>query len=479
MKNVFIKALMAVLVLALCLAPLSGVSADLVGTGKYGLNIIPQKSETDTTPVLGGTYRVERTSSVDAAGVATPISPAELIGVFTLQEINVGNPFNGFRSNLTGIYTITPLTRAPGYLLGLPFNVEFPRMVCNDTVLPVDPAPCETGYVVAPDEAQVVDAYPKAIPFIGDYTLTKFQGDGTTPLAGVVFELWQNTSVILPLPDPMVPVFMGYFITGANGQINLTNLPEGTYSLYERSVPAGYILDPRPINFDITGPADAGTNPAPQAGTMSNHLPPAITKDVMVEADEHWEDNIGHVYQYHINVQVPTNIASYTAFSVYDIIDSRITLSPDCASAVTSVPAGTLACSKVAADATLEQGERDRFDIAYNPATLVGGSTITITINAFINNTYDPTNPRPGDEMIGDPAAWSGYIPNTATLEWNDGVPNPDPRTGNPGEPGYPGNPGLPPTNPNYPPTNPPSFPPGAPVDEPPLVTPPVWVKPT
>lgn len=501
MKKRISKAFIFIVVLMMVLMPVSKVLAGTITDDTttdpeiYGIRLVSRtKLPTPPNPpdtyvnVLGATYRVTRTHTIDDAGVATLLTPPVVLGTFTVENA----VDNGFVTDVRGIYEVKAITPAPGFLLTDTFTVEFPQMECKDDYRIKPPTVCPGGYVIAPVARQIITVTIKNTRVLGNIHLTKTTDTGAV-LPNAVFELWQNSAEDLSESGPW-PKFKQYLVTGPTGEFTASDLRAGTYSLYERSVPAPYILDVRPINFTITA-KDLGVDPADptrhlyaqpdnQAFAITNYTPPSISKDVMYEVDEHYESNIGQVFQYHVTLPIPANIATYSAFNVLDILDTRLTLATGkCADDISFVPAGsgTLSCSTLLAPDPddHEEGTRTQMQIAFDPASLAtaGTTNIVITINVFINNTYDPSNPHFGDENTPPDDDWTGYFPNHAVLNYGDGVPNENVRTGtNPGDPNYPGNPGAGEGDPGWAPSRPPSTDPNS--GDTPLISPIVWVKP-
>lgn len=313
------KPISILIAIVLLFAPLQSAFADLIDDGTpYKLIVENHVVKDDTVDppitetIAGAVYNVKRIAIINEDGSETPADVN--LGDFTIED----GIDNGFQTATKGRYLITPVKRAPGYLLGEPFTIEFPRM--KDGVI---------------DTNQTVTVKPKIIKLLGSVELLKFESeDGSAgpvenPLAGVKFDLYQLTAVPAdPSLDPTVPIQTG-LTTGADGKILVEGLGEGTYKFCKTTPPAGYGPGGRCLEFSITAPDDATENPARVELKMENFLLPTIEKLV-----DNATPVIGEEYNYTITVPIPRNIADYTEYKIVDAFPTAVdyvshSISPD------------------------------------------------------------------------------------------------------------------------------------------------------
>jgi len=417
MSQKLFKPVSLLIAIALLFAPMQSVFAGLIDDGTPYKLLVQNQVVIDpgppavTTPVVGAVYQVNRTHTIDAAGVATPVDPSDPnynVGQFTIED----GVENGFQTNQKGIYEIVPVTRAPGFLLPTEsFTVEFPRMKCEYDANN-DPINC----VVAPDDEQVLTVYPKVIRLLGSVELFKWTNadPGETPLPGAVFKLWQDTE-LPPVTGKTYPYDMGDFTTGADGKITVDNLPEGTYRFCEITPPDGYGPIPAPpddcVSFEITATNDAIVNPAPILLKFKNYPIPDIVKTVDENADGAGaQHNIGEPFYYKLTFPIPENVGTFTFYRVVDSFPRAIDyIAPWYSVAPVTDP------PLVASDSYIPYDPADpanshkltiNFDIpALVAAYAAGERTITVTIHVQLNEYAEGGVP----------------VTNVATLEWDHG----------------------------------------------------------
>ncbi|MFD9721289.1 collagen binding domain-containing protein [Streptomyces sp. NPDC059076] len=135
----------------------------------------------------------------------------------------------------TGTYYWRETIAPPGF--NLPANPVFGPLVLTE-------ANASQGVT-----ATARDTKTPPTPVTGDVTVVKVDADSGDPLAGAVFELWEETNGVLGLqtggtnPDTRVN---GSCTTGANGQCTRT-VETGTYYWRETAAPAGYDLPADPV----------------------------------------------------------------------------------------------------------------------------------------------------------------------------------------------------------------------------------------
>jgi len=139
-------------------------------------------------------------------------------------------------------------------------------------------------------------------PEVGSVVLTKVDSKVNKLLPGAVFDLLDSNGVVV----------QSGLETDSNGQISVSGLAVGSYSLVETKAPEGYDIDPNPIKFEITKDKtsdiqaeDIATPEEP--GTV---LPPIITPE---------EPDVGNV----ILNKVDTNDKTPLAGAIYDLLDNN------------------------------------------------------------------------------------------------------------------------------------------------------------
>lgn len=388
-----------------------------------------------TESVIGAEYEVFRISTLNEDGTVTPVNPELSLGAFTIEEA----VDNGFQTSVKGQYRIVPTKRAPGFLLGSEFTVEFPRMKCTP---PDNPTSC----VVAPDDEQVLTVYPKVTRLLGSVELLKWSNNGSippadaTPLPGAVFKLWQDTE--LPTnSEKNYPHDMGNFTTGADGKIVVENLPEGTYRFCEVTPPDGYGPVPAPPNncvgFTITAPTNATANPERVTVDFQNYPLPEIIKTVDGKANGAGaQHNIGEEYFYTFTFPIPENVANFAYYRVVDAFPVEVdyvgpyTVTPiglvDEANSGYDAATRTLTVNFTisALDTAYGNGEREisiNVPVKLN-ANAQGGTPITNTVYLqWDDTTDDPGNPPGEDDDPEDVTPTEGGF--NITKQDSDGNP--------------------------------------------------------
>lgn len=385
------RSISLIIVLVLLFAPLQSAFAGLIDNGTpYKLIVHNRVSATDPTPIVGAEYEVFRISTMNEDGTVTPVTPELSLGKFTIQD----SVENGFQTSVKGQYRIVPTKRAPGYILGSSFTVEFPRM--------------ENGVVAA---NQTLEVYPKIVKLFGSVELLKWT-TGTPaniPLPGAVFKLWQDTEI----PEDSTktyPYDMGDFTTGADGKIVVENLSEGTYRFCEITPPDGYGPVPAApnncVSFTITAPDDATQNPERVSVDFQNYPLPEIIKTVDGNADGAGaEHNIGETYFYTFTFPIPENVANFDYYRVVDTFPVEV----DYVGPYTVTPTGLVDETNSGYDDTTRTLTVN-FDIAALATAYAAGER-EISINVPVKLNENAENGVP--------------IINTVYLRWDDKTDDP------------------------------------------------------
>ena len=395
-KKLF-KTISLLIAIVLIFAPIQNAFAGLIDDGTpYKLIVHNRVSATDNTPIIGAEYEVFRFSTMNDDGTTTPVNPELSLGKFTIEETGE----NGFQTSTKGQYRIVPTKRAPGYLLGSEFTVEFPRM--KDGVI---------------DPNQTLEVYPKIVRLLGSVELLKWTtGDpANTPLPGAVFKLWQDTE--LPVDSTKTyPYDMGDFTTGADGKITVDNLPEGTYRFCEITAPDGYGPIPAEpnncVSFTITAPDNATGNPARVEVDFQNYPLPKIIKTVDENADGAGaQHNIGEPYYYKLTFPIPENVGNFAYYRVIDSFPMEVDYIDPWYSVV---PTGLVESDAYIPYDPADPANTHKLTINFNISALVaayaaGQRSITVTVHAMLNENAQDGVP----------------VKNWARLEWDDTTDDP------------------------------------------------------
>jgi len=395
-KKLF-KTISLLIAIVLIFAPIQNAFAGLIDDGTpYKLIVHNRVSATDNTPIIGAEYEVFRFSTMNDDGTTTPVNPELSLGKFTIEETGE----NGFQTSTKGQYRIVPTKRAPGYLLGSEFTVEFPRM--------------ENGVIAA---NQTLEVYPKIVRLLGSVELLKWTtGDpANTPLPGAVFKLWQDTE--LPADSTKTyPYDMGDFTTGADGKITVDNLPEGTYRFCEITAPDGYGPIPAEpnncVSFTITAPDNATQNPARVEVNFQNYPLPKIIKTVDENADGAGaQHNIGEPYYYKLTFPIPENVGNFAYYRVIDSFPMEVDYIDPWYSVV---PTGLVESDAYIPYDPADPANTHKLTINFNISALVaayvaGQRSITVTVHAMLNENAQDGVP----------------VKNWARLEWDDTTDDP------------------------------------------------------
>lgn len=203
-------------------------------------------------------------------------------------------------------------------------------------------------------------------------------------------------------------------ITLANGVITLADLPAGHYQLVNTIAPGGYMLDNRPVKFEVSAGNvifnTVGNNPKASftAGTSTDNpmitlafeKKPAVTK---TEGNGGTE-RVGETVTWTVSLEVPASIDEYLVFKMTDTIDTRLDFLGT--SSITATVDG--AALTLGTHYTVDFNTTSRImSVEFAPASLgsYAGKTIVVTYGTKINET----------------ALMGQEIPNDVNLDFDNG----------------------------------------------------------
>lgn len=256
------------------------------------------KSYFDTNPGLVGSLTGE-------------LDPTDSDGITTAQHLSEGTYI--FAEKNADELNVTEY-------LGVPFMLSLPVTKANGT------ENFGTG-------AKALHVYPKNVVNSPDLELLKVDAENN-PIGDATFEIrkWVEDRVDEG-GNPIAPGYVKDTSLGDNGYITITdagltleNIPAGRYQLVETVAPEGYLLDTRPVSFEVSSgqiTATNGDNYTFQDGPLikiKNEARPSIEK----EEDAGGTSQVGETVNWSIKVSVPKDIETYTRFNVTDTIDTRL-----------------------------------------------------------------------------------------------------------------------------------------------------------
>ncbi|MEI3606076.1 SpaH/EbpB family LPXTG-anchored major pilin [Pseudogracilibacillus sp. SE30717A] len=147
-----------------------------------------------------------------------------------------------------------------------------------------------------------VHIYPKNEKILGAVKLKKIDGDTNKPLAGVVFQLYDENGLV-----------QEGLTTGANGTITVDNLVYGDYYFKEVSTLDGYVLGNQKVDFKI----ESSTKTVNLK--VKNYKSPDIEKSVDESAV-----NRGETVTYTLTNKFPGDIHEYKNYVITDELDGRL-----------------------------------------------------------------------------------------------------------------------------------------------------------
>ncbi|QDY81000.1 choice-of-anchor A family protein [Streptomyces qinzhouensis] len=258
--------------------PLNPVFGPLVLTEENAADGVSVAAENIKTPPVTGVVTVVKQDSVTSAALAGAVFQLweETNGVPGLQttgpdpDTEIGSPCTTGVAGIcsatveVGQYYWQETQAPPGY--DLPLNPVFPLTLTVEN---------------APVGVSVTAANIKTPPGEAPVTVIKVDSVTDAPLAGAVFQFWQETNGIAGLqttggnPDTLLPPDC---TTGANGRCSRDVVP-GTYYWRETQAPVGYDLPANPV-FPVT--LTEGEIPGGVTVTAENTLTPPVTGNVSV-----------------------------------------------------------------------------------------------------------------------------------------------------------------------------------------------------
>lgn len=238
--------------------PLSGAQFTLTGANNYTSTVSGTNGISTVSGVLAGSYTLTETTT--PAGYNTASNRNVTIGTtsknFTVQNtkiptstpVTVKATVDGPTTPLAGVYFkliqgTTEYTAGPTDALG---NVTFPDIPYGSYTLRQSTTPA--GYYAPSDQAVNISAtvhdfamQSTTIPPQGTLNIQIRDHEAqTTPIVGAVVHV---------VSDATGTVYER--TTDASGNISLTDLPVGNYTITQESAPTGYTKYPNPIKVEL------------------------------------------------------------------------------------------------------------------------------------------------------------------------------------------------------------------------------------
>lgn len=154
-----------------------------------------------------------------------------------------------------------------------------------------------------------VHVYVKNETYLNAAQLTKTDASDSNNLAGATFKLERNV-------DGEWIVIKENLQTNAAGLIEVSGLIIGTYRFIETKAPAGYTLDPTPVEFTITQDNDYKVVAVTMDNDRNMDHPDVTAIDKNVTSKP-----AGYVVNWEFTAYVPTDIAEYQAYSLTDTLE--------------------------------------------------------------------------------------------------------------------------------------------------------------
>ena len=239
----------------------SGTGGGTVQTGGFQLTKLDSVTN---KPLAGATYEL-----TDSTGKV----------VMTNLETN-SNGQIAIKGLALGSYSLKEITAPAGYQVNTdPINFTVPT---------------NGDLIVGLGQKDVADT--------GNVILTKVDSKVNKLLPGAIYNLLDSNGNILE----------GNLVTDANGEIGITNLSPGSYSLVEIKAPEGYDLNSNPIKFEITSnkttilEAENVATPS-EPGTVQ---PPTITPE---------EPAVGNV----VLTKVDSKVNTLLPGAIFNLLDNN------------------------------------------------------------------------------------------------------------------------------------------------------------
>jgi fimbrial isopeptide formation D2 family protein/LPXTG-motif cell wall-anchored protein len=327
--------------------------------------------------LTGGTL----TSATDAAGVVTVAGLAE--GMYLFAETN-GSALN------------------VSEYLGVPFLLELPAMMTDGT-----------GYFGT--GANALHVYPKNVLKYPGLDVEAIDWDAGHRIGGAQFRVERyNTST--SAWETVTGVGTGGIISLASGLAVLGDLPAGQYRLINTQAPAGYLLDNRPVLFDVAAGVvsftSTGNSPKASFTPAADPANPLLTTRFRQEPTIDKEEEvggtqaIGDIVPWKISTTIPANIDDYVRYNITDVIDTKLdfigtsTVVVQANSVPIPLASGVYSVAYAPGTRTLS--------LVFDPALLAtyAGQLLTISYETKINGTA----------VMGEP------IVNDAALDFDNGA---------------------------------------------------------
>nr|EIF90459.1 hypothetical protein [Streptomyces tsukubensis NRRL18488] len=293
-----------------CMTPANGTCTETVEVGEYYWQetAAPPGYDLPVNPVFGPLVLTEENAAEGVEITAENIKTAPVTGdVSVVKEDSVtGAPLAGAVFQLweetNGIPGLQTIGINPDTTIGSPCTTPA-NGTCTETVevgqyywqetaappgydLPVNPVfPLTLTAADIPGGVSVTATNIKTPPGEAPVTVVKVDSESGDPLAGAVFQFWQETNGIPGLqttggnPDTRLAPDC---TTGANGRCSRDVVP-GTYYWRETAAPAGYDLPANPV-FPVV--LTEGEIPGGVTVTAENTKTPPVTGNVSVVKED-------------------------------------------------------------------------------------------------------------------------------------------------------------------------------------------------
>ena len=384
-----IKKVSLAIIIIMTISIIFSLSSNVIGATQGSLTIIKYEKgatghEGENTPLSGVEFSIYKVAD-DATDTSTPAAST----VPTAKD-TTGNDGKVIFSNLDlGRYLVVE-SKAPENVTEriANFLIDIPQTNASGTGIDYD-----------------VTVSPKNNTAYGNITLTK-EGVNSQKLQGVKFLLQKKDGTTWnDYPDAARAVLS----TNASGQINVENLPIGTYRFVETDLVnnTGYILDNQTgYEFNVSlNTSDFKTVVTPSSITVLNDKP-NISKEIDHVTRKNTNTNsvkdgknsidIGDVVTYKTEVDIPMTIERLDTYIITDTMDNGLTLNGEGFSVkagnteLNSTTDYTLTPSTGNHGFTLElkQSGKTKLDVAYKAGT----KKVSILYDVTLNSDADATS---------------------------------------------------------------------------------------